>query len=122
MTDKEILALEDRRIQCMIGGDFAGLAALVHDQLVYTHSTAAVDNKASWIDSMKSGRVKYKSANISDREVRLFGDTALVTGRAEMQAEIGGQPKTLRLRFLDAWTKTPQGWKFVAWQSTPLPA
>ncbi len=23
---------------------------------------------------------------------------------------------------LDAWTKTPQGWKFVAWQSTPQPA
>jgi hypothetical protein len=28
----------------------------------------------------------------------------------------------LKLLFLNAWTKTPQGWKFVAWQSTPLPA
>jgi hypothetical protein len=39
-----------------------------------------------------------------------------------MQVEVGGQAKSLRLRFLNAWTKTPQGWKFVAWQSTPLPA
>ena len=59
---------------------------------------------------------------MSEQKVRVFGDTALVTGRAEIGAEIGGQPKTLRLRFLDVWTKTPQGWKFVAWQSTPLPA
>jgi hypothetical protein len=24
--------------------------------------------------------------------------------------------------FLNAWTKTPKGWKFIAWQSTPQPA
>ena len=122
MTEKDILALEERRIVAMTHQDFGALEQLVHDQLVYTHSTAAVDNKASWLGSMKSGRVKYKSANVTEQKVRIFGDVALVTGRAEMGAEVGGQAKTLRLRFLDAWTKTPQGWKFVAWQSTPLPA
>ena len=25
-----------------------------------------------------------------------------------------------RALFLNAWTRTPQGWQFVAWQSTPL--
>jgi ketosteroid isomerase-like protein len=51
---------------------------------------------------------------------RDFG--ALATGKAHIEAEVNGQPRTLRLSFLNAWTKTPQGWKFVAWQSTPLPA
>jgi hypothetical protein len=32
-----------------------------------------------------------------------------------------GQPCSLKLLFLYAWAKTPQGWKFVAWQLTPLP-
>ena len=122
MTEKEVLALEERRVQAMIKQDFAALEALLHDQLVYTHSSASVDTKASWLDAMKSGRTKYKSANISEQKVRIYGETALVTGRGEMQVEVGGQAKTLRLRFLNAWTKTPQGWKFVAWQSTPLPA
>ena len=122
MTEKDVLALEDRRVQAMIRQDFAALEALLHDQLIYTHSSASVDTKASWLDAMKSGRTKYKSANISEQKVRIYGDTALVAGRAEMQVEVGGQAKTLRLRFLNAWTKTPQGWKFVAWQSTPLPA
>ena len=122
MTEKDVLALEDRRVQAMIKQDFAALEGMLHDQLIYTHSSASVDTKASWLDAMKSGRTKYKAANISEQKVRIYGDTALVTGRAEMQAEVGGQAKTLRLRFLNAWTKTPQGWKFVAWQSTPLPA
>jgi hypothetical protein len=37
------------------------------------------------------------------------------------RTEINGQPRSLRLVFLNAWTKTPKGWKFIAWQSTPQP-
>jgi len=122
MTDKEILALEDKRFAAMVARDFSGLEALVHDQLRYTHSSGNTDGKATWLESMKSGRVKYKKANCSEQKVQIYGDTALITGRANIEAEIGGQAKTLKLLFLNAWTRTPQGWKFVAWQSTPLPA
>ena len=52
----------------------------------------------------------------------MIGEVALVTGRAVIEAEIGGQPRSLKLLFLNARAKTPQGWKFVAWQSTPLAA
>ena len=122
MTEKDILALEEERFAAMIARDFPRLQLLVHDELMYTHSSGVVDGKATWLDSMKSGRVKYKKAQCTERKVRMYGDTALITGRAQIEAEIGGQPKTLKLLFLNAWTKTPQGWKFVAWQSTPMPA
>jgi ketosteroid isomerase-like protein len=122
MTEKDILALEDERFAAMLARDFPRLQLLVHEDLMYTHSSGVVDGKASWLDSMKSGRVKYKKADCSERKVQLYGDTALITGRAQIEAEIGGEAKTLRLRFLNAWTKSPRGWQFVAWQSTPLPA
>ena len=122
MTEKDILALEEERFAAMIARDFPRLQLLVHDELMYTHSSGVVDGKATWLDSMKSGRVKYKKAQCTERKVRMYGDTALITGRAQIEAEIGGEPKTLKLLFLNAWTKTPQGWKFVAWQSTPMPA
>ena len=122
MTDKEILELEEKRFAAMIERDFARLESMIHDQLMYTHSSGVVDGKQSWLESMKSGKVKYKKASCTEQKVRIFGDTALITGRAAIDAEIGGQAKALRLLFLNAWTRTPQGWKFVAWQSTPLPA
>ena len=50
--------------------------------------------------------------------VRVAGDTALVTDRAAIEAEI---TRSLTLVFLNAWTRTPKGWKFIAWQSTPQP-
>jgi hypothetical protein len=120
-TEKEILGLEDKRFGAMIARDFAGLEKLVHEQLLYTHSSGVTDSKASWLESMKSGKVKYKSVNCSERKVRFFGDVALMNGRAAIEVDIGGQPKSLRLLFLNAWTRTPQGWQFVAWQSCPQP-
>ena len=122
MNDKPILELEDHRFAAMVARDFAALDKMVHDELLYTHSSGVTDNKASWLESMKSGKVKYKSASCSDRQVRFFGDVALTRGRAAIEVDIAGQPKSLRLLFLMAYTRTPQGWKFVAWQSTPQPA
>src|SRR5436190_2132794 len=106
-TEKEILALEDRRCAAMTAGDLASLEKLLHDELLYTHSSGVTDTKASWQLSMKSGKTRCKSVKCSDQQVRVFGDVALVTGRVHIEAEINGQPMTLRLMFLNAWAKTP---------------
>lgn len=122
MTDNEILGLQDQRLAAMTSGDHGKLAAMIHDALIYTHTHSGVDDKASWLASMTSGKVSYKTSKTSDRKVRIYGDTALITGAAVMDVMVGGQPKTLKLRFLEAWTRAAQGWKFVAWQSTSMPA
>lgn len=121
MNDKEILGLEDKRFAVMVARDFAALEKMVHDELLYTHSSGVTDNKASWLESMSSGKVKYKSASSSERQVKFFGDVALVRGKVAIEVDIGGQPRSLRLLFLNAWVRTPQGWKFAAWQSCPQP-
>lgn len=122
MSEQEILALEDKRFGAMTAKDWKTLDALLHGDLLYTHSTGITDTKAVWMEAMKSGRTSYKSVKSSDRKVRLYGEVALVTGKAAIEAEVGGQPRSMKLCYLLAWTKTPQGWKFVAWQSTPQPA
>src|SRR5262249_58891 len=76
-SDKEILALEDKRYAAMCSGDFAALEAMLHDELLYTHSSGLTDTKVTWLASLRSGKTKYKSAACSDRKVRLVGDTAL---------------------------------------------
>ena len=119
---KEILGLQDQRFAAMTALDYGKLANLVHDELVYTHSHSGTDNKAAWMESMASGKVTYKAARLSERKVRIYGDVALITGTGALDVEVGGQAKSMKLRFLEAWTRTPKGWKFVAWQSTSMPA
>ena len=55
-SEKEILALEDRRFEVMIKGDFGALDKLVHEELLYTHSSGLTDTKKTWMESMRSGR------------------------------------------------------------------
>ena len=120
--EQEILALEEKRCAAMAANDVATLEKLFHEALIYTHSSAVVDTRASYLEALKSGHTRYHSVQRSDEKVRVCGDSALVTGRAIIDVTVKGEKKHLDTRFLDVWTKTPQGWKFIAWQSTKLPA
>ena len=57
----EILALENRRIEAMLKGDVQTLEEILADDLIYTHTTARLDNKASFIDAVKTGKSVYLS-------------------------------------------------------------
>jgi ketosteroid isomerase-like protein len=117
MSQAEISSLEDQRFQAQVGGDLDALERLLSDQLVYTHSSASVDTKASFIESIKTRR-PYQKVERSGEEVRLHGDTAVVTGQARIDLNGGRQ---LNLRYTDVWVKSADGWRMVAWQSTRLP-
>ncbi len=119
-TEKDILALEDKRYAAMAALDEAALAECFGDDLIYVHSSGLVDTKASYIAAIMGAKFRYKKCDRFEEKVRIYGDTALVTGRAVFEVDIEGAPKTLRLRFLNVWNKGPAGWKFVGWQSCPL--
>ena len=87
MNEQEILGLEDKRFAAMIAEDFGTLEALTHDELVYTHGHGGGDSKASWIETMRSGKTHYRKIVPGERKVRLFGDVALVTGRLDYELE-----------------------------------
>ena len=79
---------ENRRYKAMIDKDLAALDALLGDALVYTHSNAVADSKASYIEGVRSGKFDYRSAERMDVVIDVYGDTAVVTGRARMDAVV----------------------------------
>jgi ketosteroid isomerase-like protein len=117
----EIRALEDRRCQAMIDKDMKALESIYADELVYTHSNAAVDDKASYLAGITSGKFDYKSIKRPEESIRVIGDTAIVAGRAEISVSSNGVARELDSRYLIVWVKRGGGWQAVAWQSTPVP-
>lgn len=114
---EEIIALENRRIEAMTKGDVAALEEILADDLLYTHTTARIDTKASFIDAVSTGRSNYKSIERKDVKVRDFGDTAVVTGQAKFHV---GNNK-FEARYIDVYAKRGDAWQMVAWQSTRVP-
>ena len=113
----EIIALENRRVEAMTKGDAKALDEILADDLIYTHSTARIDTKASFIEAITSGRSNYRSVERKDVNVRQFGDSAVVTGHAKFHV---GDNK-FEARFIDVYAKRNGSWQMVAWQSTKLP-
>ena len=119
--EAEINAAEDARYRAMTSNDLAALAALLGDDLIYTHSSAVVDDKAAYLESLRSGNVKYLAAKRDGVTVRGYGDTAIVHGHAQIEAEIHGERRSLDNLFVNVWTRRPGGWQMVHWASTAIP-
>jgi hypothetical protein len=122
ITAAEAASAEDARYAAQTANDFAAMEKLFGPELVYQHSSAAVDNKAADIDSMKSGKSRYRTMKRNDESVRTFGCLAIMSGTAEYGVGNPGQERTVPLRFTSIWAKRPDGTvQFVSWQATGIP-
>ncbi|PYQ14597.1 MAG: hypothetical protein DMF80_12055 [Acidobacteria bacterium] len=112
--------LEALRFEAMIKGDAAALDGLLADDLVYTHASGKVDTKASFLDDIKAGQLRYKTIRPEDPKLSVYGDTAVVTGLASFEVNNHGQELNMKLRYTDVWVRRGDHWQMVAWQSTRL--
>ncbi len=117
----EVSKLEEQRCAAMTSGDLVALEKLLADTLTYTHSSATVDDRQSYIDSIRSGRVQYLKIERFDTRSWDYGNTVVTVGRARIDVKVSGVEKNLNMRYCNAWIKTPKGWQFALWQSTPIP-
>jgi hypothetical protein len=118
---KELSNLEDSRCAAMIHADGDALSRLLDDDLVWTHSSARLDTKASFLQGLKEGGTRYLTINRSEETIRVHGNLAVITGIADLQAVLKGEQRQLRNRYTNIWVKRDGAWKMVAWQSTAVP-
>ncbi|HTT36514.1 MAG TPA: nuclear transport factor 2 family protein [Burkholderiales bacterium] len=118
ITTEEALKAEDARYAAQMGNDFAAMERLFGDDLVYIHSSTVQDTKASFIESMRSGAVKYRSMKRGEVKVRTYGCIAIVSGRANFEVTARGQELSLDLLYHAVWAKRAAGPQFVSWQAT----
>jgi hypothetical protein len=122
ITADEAMKAEMSRYAAQTSNDFAAMEKLFGNDLTYNHSSAASDDKAKYIEAMRSGRTKYrKMTPNSDVKTRTYGCVAIITGTAVYEVTAGGQDRTVPLRFTAIWAKRPAGPEFVSWQSTGIP-
>lgn len=117
----EVAVADAMRYDALLKRDFDRLSELLADDLIYTHSSALVDDKTSLLDALVSGRVAYLGTAVSDRSIRAYGCTAVITGRGDFKVALEGKPLDIQLRFTNVWVKAARGWQMVAWESTRIP-
>jgi hypothetical protein len=122
VSEAEALRSEDERYGAQTAGDFDAMDMMFGEDLVYFHSTGAIDSKKTFIDSQRSGAVRYRKMNRFDEKVRTFGNVAIVSGRARFEVTAGGEDRIVDLLFHSIWIKRSGRLQFISWQATSLPS
>ncbi|MGA1367845.1 MAG: nuclear transport factor 2 family protein [Blastocatellia bacterium] len=116
--EKTILNLEQKWQEALLASDVEALDRIYAETLVYTHSNASVDTKATYLDSIRSGRSRYLSLERDDIRVQIHGETAVVTCHWKVQSIGNGKRHQTDARYIHVYVQQQGTWRMVAHQST----
>jgi ketosteroid isomerase-like protein len=119
-TEKDVLAALDAYKQAMIKKDATALSRILSDDLTYTHSSNLHQDKAAVLESLK-GNAAVEAIDFKNLKVRVYGNTAVVTGDVDFRNNAAGVVTLSKLNILHVLVKGPQGWQLVARQATRYP-
>ena len=115
----ELLKREQQRVDYLVTGKLDALAAMLSPTMTYTHSSAALDTKEQFLESLRSGRLVYRALKHSDVQVRFpTPDVAILNGLSDVTATNAGQTQQVSLRFTLVYVRKSGVWLMEAWHST----
>jgi ketosteroid isomerase-like protein len=82
--------------------------------------SGATSDKAQMLEQIKSGQIKLQSDDLSDMKVHVYGNTAVVTGKAAVKGVVGGKETDGTVAFTRVWVKKGGKWQSVAFQQTKV--
>jgi ketosteroid isomerase-like protein len=94
------------------------IAAVTADDYALIDFEGKVRNKAATLERIQSSEIQLQSNSFEDLVVRIYGNTAIVTGRATPKGTIGGKDCSRPIRYTRVYVKKDGHWQVVSFQQT----
>ena len=117
-TEKGVAGLEEEVRKAVIKGDTSILERYLANDYVGIGADGMAEDKSKSIQELKDGTVKYSAIDVSEENVRMYGNTGIYNGRGNVKMTINGQPLTADVRVTIVWIKQNGHWKRVSFQAT----
>jgi ketosteroid isomerase-like protein len=115
---KQVLALDEARRLAMLHGDVAALDTILAEDATVYWGDGTADDKASTLALFRAARLRYSQFDYDSTRVRVYGGTAVVTGRARVRLESDGQGMSHSVRITRVYVHRAGHWQLVAVQTT----
>jgi ketosteroid isomerase-like protein len=113
-TPEEVVARLDAEFQSAVASsDVAALDRMLAADFVSIGDDGEVASKADLIEEARNGIVKYEIREDSERKVRVWRDTAVVTGLLWAKGSTGGTPFDREVWFSTVYVRSTVGWLIV---------
>jgi len=117
-AEEELKKLETDRAAAVVRGDVATLEKQTSDDYTLINMNGQMSDKSQMVNAFKTGQSKLTSDELSDMKVRVYGNTAVITGKADVNGTLGGKDATGQIMFTRVYVKKGGQWQSVAFQQT----
>jgi ketosteroid isomerase-like protein len=120
--DEEAVVVLDQQFQAAVkANDFVTMDKILANDFMLVTGSGKVFNKSDLIQEARDRSSMYQHQEDTERTVRVWGDTAVVTAKLWIKAMRDGKPIEYKLWFSDTYVRTRDGWRYVFGQaSLPL--
>ena len=115
---RQILELERQAKEASIHRDVAFAERTLSEDYIGIGPLGQVTTKADTVAARKRSQLRYDAIETSEMVVRVYGRTAVVTGRAEVKGTDLGEDFSGPYRFTRVWVKREGHWEAVNYQVT----
>jgi ketosteroid isomerase-like protein len=115
---REILDMERQAREASLHRDADFPQRTLAEDYVAITPLGQVTTKQDTVSARKSGQLRYDNINITDMVVRVYGDTAVVTARADVKGHQLGEDFSGPYRYTRVWVRRTGHWQAVSYQAT----
>jgi ketosteroid isomerase-like protein len=103
-----ILSANTKVMDSLLAPDYMGITA-----------NGTLQSRDETMQSLSSGRLHFSLLQVTDRKVRFYGSTAVVTSLANIQATTPDGRLTGNYRYTHVYVRDPEGdWKIVSFEAS----
>lgn len=119
-AESEILKTNEEYDKAIISRDAAAYERILAHDFIFTDYKGNVFNKTQEIEKVRTGNLTFESGKSDDLRVKIYGKTAVVTGRFTAKGKSKNQNFTFAERYTAVFVKRNGRWQMVAEQSTEI--
>jgi len=117
-TIREIIEMERQAREASIRRDVDFSQRTLADDYVGITPLGQVTTKQDSVSARKSRQLRYDTIDVTDMVVRVYGDTAVVTARADVKGHQLGEDFSGPYRYTRVWVRKTGHWQAVSYQAT----
>jgi ketosteroid isomerase-like protein len=117
---KEIEGLELDWRQAQLTNNVTEVDRLLADDYLGINANGTLETKADELTRRRSGSLHITQLDLSDIKVRIYGDTAVVTSKAEVIGKNGDRDISGRYRYTRVYSNREGQWRIVSFEASRI--
>jgi ketosteroid isomerase-like protein len=117
---KEIEGLEADWREAQLTNNVSVVDRLLADDYLGISSNGTLETKADELARRKSGALRITHLDLSDIKVRIYGDTAVVTSKAELVGTSGDRDISGHFRYTRVYSNRDGQWRIVSFEASRI--